>query len=391
MSENEITINFYQGTDNLIQDNETGLKKIKQKIADLSNIKNINFLFGAGVSSGSIPTMKEMVAKIEDNLKDNNLTLFKELKSNNDNNLEKMLGVLYSRRASLKGVGKDITFTDSLIEIIEKQIFEAINIDIESKKSNFELYKSFYQKVTFRNKDLSRVNIFTTNNDLFNERVLDNLNINYNNGFGGGLKRFFNPSRFGYTYSRKIEASIEKYESLENMIYLYKLHGSINWIEKEENSLFNIQEINIESKDTRPKDGVLMYPNPLKQNISLGTPYSDLIREFQKKLLLPHSVLFIVGYSFSDEHLNNMIYQALSSNSSVSIVIFGDYPDKSICKIDDKRIYKFFGTIDEDKIHYFDYIVNNLIPNLNEDKEKNVLKTFINKLSEIETSTNEEL
>ncbi len=248
------------------------------------------------------------------------------------------------------------------------------------------MYKSFYQKVTFRNKDLSRVNIFTTNNDLFNERSLDNLNINYNNGFGGGLKRFFNPARFGYTYSRKIESSIEKFESLDNMIYLYKLHGSINWIEKEENSLFNIQEINIANTDSRPKDGVLIYPNPLKQNISLGAPYSDLIRELQKKLLLPHSVLFIVGYSFSDEHLNNIIYQALSSNSSISIVIFGDYSDKSICKIDDKRIYKIFGKIGKDTIHYFEYIVNHLIPNLNEDKEKNVLKDFIDKLSEVESS-----
>lgn len=391
MDEKDFDIKFCQGTENLIQNNESGLKQIKQKIADLSNIKNINFLFGAGVSSGSIPAMKVMLEKIEKDLKEKNLELFQKLKSNNDNNLEKMLGVLYSRRASLNGFGKPSVQTDSLIETIEQMIFEEINIDIESEVDTFNLYKKFYQNVTYRNKDLSRVNIFTTNNDLFNERVLDNLNINYNNGFGGGLKRFFNPSRFGYTYSRKIESSIEKFESLDNMLYLYKLHGSINWIEKKENSLFNIQEINIENKDSRPKDGVLIYPNPLKQNISLGAPYSDLIREFQKKLLLPHSVLFIMGYSFSDEHLNNIIYQALSSNSSISIVIFGNYPDKSICKIDDKRIYKIFGKIGKNKIHYFEYIVNNLVPNLNEDKEKNVLKEFMDKLYEIESTKKEEL
>lgn len=41
-----------------------------------------------------------------------------------------------------------------------------------------------------RNKDLSRIRVFTTNNDLFNETALDSLNIHYINGFSGGLRRF---------------------------------------------------------------------------------------------------------------------------------------------------------------------------------------------------------
>ncbi|WP_230988305.1 SIR2 family protein [Bathymodiolus japonicus methanotrophic gill symbiont] len=158
------------------------------------------------------------------------------------------------------------------------------------------LYKKLYQKVALRNKDLSRINIFTTNNDLFNEKALDNLNINYNNGFGGGLERVFNPARFNYTFSKKIDANLEKFEPLENMVYLYKLHGSISWIEKEGNSLFNIQEVPIEGGTRKQnKEHVLIYPTPLKQNQSLGSPYSDLIREFQTKLAQPNSVLFIIG------------------------------------------------------------------------------------------------
>ena len=82
-----------------------------------------------------------------------------------------------------------------------------------------------------------------------------------------------------------------------------------------------------------------------------------------------------------DDHLNNIIYQALSSNSSISIVIFGNY-DKPIYKIDDKRIYKIHGEIESKKIHYFKYIVDEFIPNLNENKDSNILKEFIEKLSE---------
>lgn len=398
MSETEnITIDdkkvkFFQGLDELSKNKSDtdALKLIKQKIFDLSNMKNIHFLFGSGTSAGTtdspaIPTMKDFIAKIEQKLKDKQQQLgsFKKLKENNNENLEDILGILYSKRDYQLGVKEEDKATDDLIKIIEETIFEEINIDF-SKTSCLEVvntYKTFYQKVTYRNKDLSRVNIFTTNNDLFNERVLDNLNINYNNGFGGGLERFFNPARFGYTFSKKIETSIEKYEALDNMIYLYKLHGSINWIEKKGNSLFNIQEIDIRHKDSKPSESVLIYPNPLKQSKSLSSPYTDIIREFQKKLLLQNSVLFIIGYSFSDDHLNNIIYQALSSNSSISIVIFGNY-DKPIFKIDDKRIYKIYGEVESKKIHYFKYIVDEFIPNLNENKDSNILKDFIEKLSE---------
>jgi len=393
MSETENTtiddkkVKLFQGLDELLKNKSDAdtLKLIKQKIFDLSNMKNIHFLFGAGVSAGAIPTMKEFIVEIEKKIKDKLLQqeTFKKLKENNNENLEDILGILYSKRDYQLGVKEEDKDTDELIKIIEETIFEKINIDFSetSCEAVIDTYKTFYQKVTYRNKDLSRVNIFTTNNDLFNERVLDNLNINYNNGFGGGLERFFNPARFGYTFSKKIETSIEKYEALDNMIYLYKLHGSINWIEKEGNSLFNIQEINIKHTDIKPTESVLIYPNPLKQSKSLTSPYTDIIREFQKKLLLQNSVLFVFGYSFSDDHLNNIIYQALSSNSSISIVIFGDY-DKPIFKIDDKRIYKIYGEVESKKIHYFKYIVDEFIPNLNENKDSNILKDFIEKLSE---------
>jgi hypothetical protein len=400
-----VEISFLQGQENLIDgdDLKQNLDKIKQKLADLSNVKNIHFLLGAGASSGAIPTMKEMVKSIDLKLstpippplppKPYVATkilkaLFNKIKQSTEENLENILGVLYSRRAYLDGSGdklsSDYNETISLVEIIENEMFKQINIDfnIEKSQKTLALYKDFYQKITLRNKDLSRVNIFTTNNDLFNEKALDYSNINYNNGFGGGLERVFNPARFNYTFSRKIDAEIQKYEPLDNMVYLYKLHGSISWRESENNSFFQIQEVATKHGENVPNDNILIYPTPLKQNKSLGSPYSDLIREFQKKLLQPHSVLFVVGYSFSDEHLNNIVYQALASNSSISVVVFGDYADKEIFKVNDRRIYKIFGQIDNDRIHYFKYIVDNFLPDLEEFEDINLLKKFMNNLAD---------
>ena len=387
-SEQNNDIKFYQGNDKL----ET--KNIELKITELSSVKNVSFLFGAGTSSGAIPAMVKMQEQITEQINtDVTLEDIRELYSKiKDNNLEKILGILYAKKYYLEGVSENIDIENKLIDYIETQMFNKINVDIESDDSKkvLELYKLFYQKVALRNKDLSRINIFTTNNDLFNERALDNLNINFNNGFGGGLERVFNPARFQYTFSRKIDPDLEKFEPLENMVYLYKLHGSISWIEKDGNSLFNIHEIPISSGEEKDENNhILIYPTPLKQNQSLGSPYSDLIREFKTKLAQSNSVLFIVGYSFSDEHLNNIIYQSLASNSSISIVIFGKCPDCPLSKIKDNRIYRIYGTDDSGKnIHYFENIVKNILPNSDENKEKTLLDEFVAALSSTESTEN---
>lgn len=245
----EYNFNCFQGAEDLLKniDNKDKKEKIKSILFDLFNIKNINFLFGAGTSSGAIPTMKDLKNRVMEKLDNKEKELFDKT---NEQNLEKTLEILYSGKTYLKNNLQDkdndeFNTLENLIKKIEETIFQAINIKIginyedKAQKKVFNNYVKFYNKVTYRNKDLNRVNIFTTNNDLFNEYVLDYLNIDYNNGFGGGLKRSFNPARFEYIYAKKMDEGIEKYEPLNHMIYLYKLHGSINWVEtKNHNSFF---------------------------------------------------------------------------------------------------------------------------------------------------------
>ncbi|MFK5922525.1 MAG: SIR2 family protein [Verrucomicrobiota bacterium] len=387
MSSDEQKMFFYQGGENIA--GEDSLKSIKQKIAELSNIKNVSFFLGAGASSYAIPSMKDMQKKIAESidasLDDEIKDLYEKIDSDN---LEEKLTILYAKQHFLQGItgadDRETSNVEDLIEHIEDSMYSEINIDLTSGEAekNLNLYKLFYQKTALRNKDLSRINVFTTNNDLLNEKALDSININFNNGFGGGLERVFNPARFHYTFSKKIDANLEKFEPLENMVYLYKLHGSISWIEQEGNSLFNIHEVSVNGGDPKGEEShVLIFPTPLKQAHSLGTPYADLIREFQTKLSQPNSVVFIIGYSFSDEHLNNIIYQALASNTSISVVIFGEYNECPLAKIQDSRIYRIFGTDEEDKkIHYFEYIVEELLPNADENIDTTLLDTFISSI-----------
>lgn len=185
------------------------------------------------------------------------------------------------------------------------------------------------------------------------------------------------------------------------MVYLYKIHGSINWRESTPlpGNYFEIEEFPL-SALTSDK-ACLIYPTPTKQDKSLGAPYVDLFREFQNKLLEPHSVLFVIGYGFNDRHVNDIIYRALATNSTINIVIFSSKPKnedrdkKPIFFVDDNRIFTFSGKVwdidDEENevegskqtINHFDYIVNELLPNLDAFKKEDNLVRFVNQLNNL--------
>jgi hypothetical protein len=386
-------IHFTQASTDLLADKSEDKDKIdliKSRVSELFNMKNIYFLFGSGTSSGAIPVMKDLFTKVKENVRalDKDVAdLFDNVKLKAVDDFEELLGILYAQRIFLENQtvlnGTQLTNCKALISEIEKTIFTEINVNIEDDFPKvLETYKRFYQKVSLRNKDLSRINVFTTNNDLFNETALDNVNINYINGFIGGLNKFFNPAFFNYSFSKRMDTSIDKYEPVENMVYLYKLHGSINWIEDKsnKNSFFDISEI-VSKSEIVYNEGTnyLIYPTPTKQDKSLGSPYTELFREFQKKLLEQQSVLFIIGYGFNDSHVNNIIHQALATNSSLNVVIFKELNDKTkLSKIDDSRVFKIWGKLDGKKITHFDFITDNFIPDVNQYKTGNeILSKFI--------------
>ena len=375
---NSEKIHFLQGNEDYFEKvtAENKIQVVKDKIKEFFNMKNVNFLFGSGTSSPAIPVMKGLLKAIrESEMTEEELNLFEKIAKVKKDNIEEILGTLYSQKVYLEGVGdrdsEDLNLCLDLIDLIESVIYDKLTPKLdtdqinETSKDVLGNYKKLYSKITNRNKDLSRINVFTTNNDLFNETALDSLNIHYINGFSGGLKKYFNPAFFNYTYSKRMDTSLEKFEPVNNMVYLYKIHGSVNWVEdgSNANSYFNIREL---AEIKEEYDGAAMiYPTPVKQNKSLGSPYVDLFREFQHKLLEPNSVLFVIGYSFSDEHINDIIYRSLVTNSSLILCIINNLDEaQPICNVKDNRIFRFWGQ-SEDRTthyHYFNYFVDELVP-----------------------------
>lgn len=341
-------------------------KYIAQFLRDQLQLKNLSFLFGSGTSTPALPRMADLYREVQECLSTESVykikSLFDKVSANASENLEEILGLLYARLSYLEGIKSEVgsQTTKSLIDKIEGYILTRLNQDIlaectREKDSNVDnqsnapfistlnVYETFYRTLSLRSKELSRLSVFTTNNDLFNETAMDNTNTMYINGFTSGLKRYFNPSLFHYTYSKRMDSSIDKYEPVDNMVYLYKLHGSVNWVEQDSvgNKFYNIVEIDAkQSVSFGRSERMMIYPTPTKQNKSLGSPYTDIIRAFHHKLLEPNSVLFVCGYSFSDEHLNRIIYQALAANSSLNVVVVNKLDkSKEIKQVDDRRIY----------------------------------------------------
>ncbi len=112
----------------------------------------------------------------------------------------------------------------------------------------------------------------------------------------------------------------------------------------------------------------------------------DLFREFQHKLLEPNTVLFVIGYSFSDEHVNDIIYRALATNSTMNLVLINEIgSDKVVAKIDDPRIYRLWSTdaaSGEESIYHFSEIVDKLFPTKNAFDPEPILKQFVKELHE---------
>lgn len=412
-------VQFTQGKDPVCNDDPDKKEEyIVRFFRDQLQLKNVSFLLGSGTSSPALPLMSGLYAGVKEKIKTalrspQNLQLFDKVSNKDQENLEEILGLLYARLSYYLGIEKDedetkeYDTTKSLIEQIEEYILTQLNQNISDKcgeesqqetpfTSTLKVYETFYRALAPRSKELSRLSVFTTNNDLFNETAMDNTNTMYINGFTPGLKRYFNPSLFHHTYSKRMDSSIDKYEPVDNMVYLYKLHGSVNWVEQESvgNKFYNIVEIDAtQSSSSTPSERVMIYPAPTKQNKSLGSPYTDIIRAFHHKLLQPNSVLFVCGYSFSDEHLNRIIYQALAANSSLNIVVVNKLDEsKEIKNVDDRRIYHLWEenqdssegvvpTERKDPIHYFSKFVELLSEIISQqDDSQELLSKFSNEI-----------
>jgi len=145
------------------------------------------------------------------------------------------------------------------------------------------------------------VEIFSTNYDYLLELALEKQQIPYFDGFIGSYHAFFCPEW--------IESDI----CVKNWTKLWKLHGSLGWEQDE-----STKEIFRNSGD---QGKAMIYPSYLKYDHSKKQPYLSYMDRLSYFLRQEDTVLFVCGYSFGDEHINELILTALSRSRSTHVFI----------------------------------------------------------------------
>lgn len=372
-------------------------------------LNTVSFLFGTGSSiplgAGSIynmpPTICERIKKEKTLQKicEKLVNCYKskscDKKSGCGVNLEKFLGDLIRLENIIENFGKSLEIKDGmknneiseLIKIVKSELCELCKVPNSSiiekkypdyKEDPFRVHKEFIKKILARPVNLKRISIFTTNYDLAFERAMDNLGVIYIDGFVGNIKRVFKPEVYNYDYYFPASTTEGNVHRLDKVIHLYKLHGSLNWIECQTDSknIFGIEQLKEEGDKEK---SLLIYPQPLKEEETLGFPYSEMFRRFATIIQQPQNVLFVYGYGFGDEHINRVIYNALSISTFQLIVVSYNWTSKLIEFYErvktDPRISFLIGEYLGDWKNF----VFELLPDIKHlELEENILRTMRN-------------
>ncbi|MDT8758751.1 SIR2 family protein [Sphingomonas psychrotolerans] len=215
--------------------------------------------------------------------------------------------------ASVAGSGEVRGLALTELKGLDTAICEIISREVAKELPNKD---TPYHNLAVWSRSIRRerpVHIFTTNYDLLLEQALEESSAPYFDGFIGARKAFFD-----------LGAVEDEGLLPPRWTRLWKIHGSLNWrLEKNQTV--------VRSDQKTADQSYLIYPSHLKYDQSRKMPYLAMLDRLKSFLLTPSALLFVCGYSFADEHINDVICRSLESNPGAQM--FGGLYGK----IDDPR------------------------------------------------------
>ena len=276
---------------------------LSENLRKLAITKRLNFLIGSGASSPAISLMSQ----VKDPTDEEKANIQVSDKNLSDEEKEK--------------IAKNEKLIKQIKKVSKRLLNENLNETLDdTQKKKLGEFKAFIRSISvilnFSNsRETPReANIFTTNYDLFIEEAVDEVlkeevSLVFNDGARGYFNRFLDSSNFNRTVS---------YEGLNNnyidelpSLTLIKPHGSVNWekVGEGEDAKVIIRNKVVESPMVVPPTG---YEG---RDTFMDNHFHDMLRVFQLELDKPESVLFILGFSFQDDHIARMIRRALRNRS----------------------------------------------------------------------------
>ena len=231
-----------------------------------------------------------------------------------------------------------------------------------------------------------QVNIFTTNVDMLFEVAMEEIGVDFSDGFSGKIRPKFDLGDFGTLRYRMGSRYEHRFEV--PVFNLVKIHGSAAWSQYErenrkadiyfDHALTLVTEVGEQLQAAKPhllavltdpqsegqgstirpigdlvaeadgcledaywigtKDETLAavetftaqyrslgIVNPDKRKFAttvLNETYYELIRRLANELEKENSVLFVHGFSFRDEHLRDLVLRAARTNPTLQVIVF---------------------------------------------------------------------
>lgn len=326
----------------------------EKNILELKSIletANINFLIGAGLSA----EFMSCLGNIEDKLNQ----LEQDLEKIDDCEKRKILKA--EREKLLKKVFTHIIYPNfGLINCF----FDCPD-ESHCKKRLFQhtkLLKTLYRILVRRETSTvcKQINLFTTNYDILLECVLEKNNIRFNDGFGCGFSPQYNPNNFKQITLQK-GLFLEKHSEIPTF-NVVKLHGSVSWRKEKSSEHFGslpYQDIKEHIEECYKNKtysnffdtvGAILPSNYKFRDTLLVRTYYELMRFFSSELEKMNAVLFVVGFSFEDSHIKELVEKAADANPTLRVYIFVYEDSKNIFeKMSDKALNKNISIIKDQK------------------------------------------
>ncbi len=290
----------------------------------LSYATNIGFFFGAGTSCAfGLPSIGPLTDRVKSSLSPDQLTWFdnvessiKDLSAKVRITVEDVLNHLREIRELTRGRcdydfrGVTGTQAAELDQAICIAIFKILKDDTEH--ADVLVLRRFFAWYEAANRGFIK-EIYTTNYDMLLEMAMEANRTPFFDGFTGSYEPFFSPE--------SIETFPGENDSTSRWIRLWKIHGSLNWMKKPVTAISEERIIRV-GRVENPNNELMIYPSREKYNLSRKEPYIAYFDRLKNYLNRGELVFIINGYSFGDEHINDVIFNALRNNNRLYVTVF---------------------------------------------------------------------
>lgn len=161
-------------------------------------------------------------------------------------------------------------------------------------------------------KHSQRVDLFTLNYDLCIEKAFAEIKQGIPNGFTEGC---WQPAL------------------LQNAtLRLFKLHGSLDWVDDELRGICSLQfPRHPQAEDFEGQRPLLIFGTDTK--LTGKEPFLTLLYHFSF-CLNSTDVLIVIGYSFGDDYLNEVIKQRMRGNTKLRIIVVSPHATAKVASVD---------------------------------------------------------